>query len=52
MYEVVLISVCRGGIRSRGRGLHGQELQEQAKGHEAVSLFDSHSFAGSGDCDR
>ena len=50
--KAVLISVCRGCSRSRGCGVHGQELQEQAKRHEAVSLSDSHSVAGSGDCDR
>ena len=49
---VLLISVCWGCIRSRRRGLHGQELQEQAKRHETVSLSDSHTSSGSGDCDR
>ena len=50
--EVVLISVCRGCIRSRRRGLHGQEFQEQAKRHETVRIPDSHTSARSRNGDR
>ena len=48
---VLLISVCRGCIRSRRRGLHGQELQEQTQGHEGVGLLDPHEIIRSGNSD-